>query len=33
LETLEGITVKSFQINMKVDQVLRRFILESGFDV
>jgi len=33
LETLEGITIKPFQVNMKVDQVLRKFILENGFDV
>lgn len=32
LETLEGTTIKLFQINMKLDQVLRRFILEGGFD-
>ena len=33
LETLEGATIKPFQINMKLDQVLRRFILEGGFDI
>ncbi len=33
LEALEGITIKLFQINMKVDQVLRKFILEGGFDI
>lgn len=33
LETLEGTTIKPFQINMKLDQVLRRFILEGGFDI
>ena len=32
LETLEGTAIKPFQINMKLDQVLRRFILEGGFD-
>lgn len=33
LETLEGAAIKPFQINMKVDQVLRKFILEGGFDI
>ena len=33
LETLEGTAIKPFQINMKLDQVLRRFILEGGFDI
>lgn len=33
LEAFEGTSIKSFQINMKVDQVLRRFILEDGFDI
>lgn len=33
LEALEGTTIKLFQINMKVDQVLRKFILEGGFDI
>lgn len=33
LEALEGNAIKPFQINMKLDQVLRRFILEGGFDV
>ena len=33
LETFEGVAIKPFQINMKVDQVLRRFIFEGGFDV
>lgn len=33
LEALEETTIKPFQINMKVDQVLRKFILEGGFDV
>ncbi len=32
LEELEGKTIKPFQINMKLDQVLRRFILEGGFN-
>ena len=32
LEALEGTTIKPFQVNMKLDQVLRRFILEGGFD-
>ena len=33
LEALEGSTIKPFQINMKVDQILRKFILEGGFDI
>ena len=33
LEALEGNTIKPFQINMKVDQILRKFILEGGFDI
>ena len=33
LEALEGNAIKPFQINMKLDQVLRKFILEGGFDV
>ena len=33
LETLEGAAIKPFQINMKVDQILRKFILEGGFDI
>lgn len=33
LEALEGTTIKPFQINMKVDQVLRKFIFEGGFDI
>ena len=33
LESLEGTAIKPFQINMKVDQILRKFILEGGFDI
>lgn len=33
LEKAEGISIKPFQVNMKIDQVLRKFILEGGFDV
>ena len=33
LEMLEGKPIKKFQINMKIDQMLRRFILEGGFDI
>ena len=33
LETLEGTAIKPFQINMKVDRILRKFILEGGFDI
>lgn len=33
LETFEGTVIKPFQINMKLDQILRRFILEGGFDI
>lgn len=32
-EAWEGHAVKPFQLNMKVDQLLRRFILEDGFEV
>ena len=33
LEALEGVAIKPFQINMKVDRILRKFILEGGFDI
>ena len=33
IEKLEGSTIKPFQVNMKIDQILRKFILEDGFDV
>ena len=33
LETLEEAAIKPFQINMKVDRILRKFILEGGFDI
>ena len=33
LEMIEGKPIKKFQINMKIAQMLRRFILEGGFDV
>ncbi len=33
LEMIEGKPIKTFQINMKIDQMLRRFILEGGFDI
>ena len=33
LEAIEGSVIKPFQINMKVDQLLRKFILEGGFDI
>jgi len=33
LEAFEGTTIKPFQINMKVNQVLRKFILEGGYDL
>ena len=33
LEAAEGKPIKKFQINMKIDQLLRRFILEGGFDI
>ena len=32
-EKVEGKPVKPFQVNMKIDQYLRRFILSGGFDV
>lgn len=33
LESLEGAAIQPFLINMKVDQILRKFIMEGGFDV
>lgn len=33
LEAFEGAAIKPFQINMKLDQILRRFILEGGFNI
>lgn len=33
LGAFEVTAIKPFQINMKLDQVLRRFILEGGFDI
>ena len=33
LGAFEGTAIKPFQINMRLDQVLRRFILEGGFDI
>ena len=33
LEMIEGKPIKKFQINMKIDQMLRKFILEGGFDI
>lgn len=33
LEKIEGKPVKPFQINMKADQAIRKFIMEGGFDV
>ena len=33
LEALEGADIKPFQVNMKVDQILRKFILGGGFDI
>lgn len=33
LEKIEGEPVKSFQINMKADQMIRKFIMEGGFDI
>lgn len=33
LEKIEGKAIKPFQINMKVDLVLRKFIIEGGFDI
>ena len=32
LEVLEDSSIKPFQLNMKLDQILRRFIFEGGFD-
>jgi type I restriction enzyme R subunit len=33
LEKVEGKSIKPFQVNMKIDQVLRMFILDGGFDL
>lgn len=33
LEKAEGKSIKLFQVNMKIEQVLRKFILEGGFDM
>ena len=32
-QMIEGKPIKKFQINMKIDQMLRKFILEGGFDI
>ena len=32
-EKVEGAPVKRFKVPMKIDQILRKFILEDGFDV
>lgn len=32
-EKLEGAPVKKFKVPMKIDQILRKFILEGGFDI
>ena len=33
LEKFGGTAIKPFQLNMKIDQVLRKFILSGGFDI
>ncbi|RPF47838.1 type I restriction enzyme R subunit [Hydrogenoanaerobacterium saccharovorans] len=33
LERTEGKGIKPFQLNMKIDQILRKFIFEGGFDI
>lgn len=33
LEKAEGKSIKPFHVNMKIDHVLRKFILEGGFDM
>lgn len=33
LEKIEDKPVKSFQINMKADRMIRKFIMEGGFDI
>lgn len=33
LEARGGTAIKPFQVNMEVDRILRRFILEGGFDI
>lgn len=32
-QEIEGKEIKPFQINIKVDEILRKFILEGGFDI
>ena len=33
LEKLYGKELKTYEINLKVDEILRKFILEDGFDI
>lgn len=33
LESLEGATIRLFHINMKVDRILRKLIIEGGFNM
>jgi len=33
LEKREGKAIKPFQINMKIEQIIRKFILEGGFSI
>ena len=32
-EKVEGAPVKKFKVPMRIDQILRKFILEGGFDI
>lgn len=33
IQQVEGQTIKPYQVNIKVDDILRRFILEGGFEI
>lgn len=33
IEKIEDSAIKPFQVNIKVDEILRKFILEEGFDI
>jgi type I restriction enzyme R subunit len=33
LEKWEGVTIPTFKVNIKIDQLLQEFILRGGFDL
>jgi hypothetical protein len=33
LEKREGVTIPTFKVNLKIDQLLQDFILRGGFDL